>query len=197
MLFLIIDGQLRHFCSKILRDIHYDSPYRLPKKFSVRGSWQRLRRKLRGKHRRVCPGRRTKVERGSWIRWKKRETSGWLVSVANRSALVVFALPICHSRPGQEHAAASWGQLGSCPFMICGWKFRSVAENHIHRGFPASTLRRDSFKIQIRRGISSTVIQSNWILRKRCDYLRKYRLRVLLKYGSIKSVKIYFWYDGL
>lgn len=81
MLFSVIDGQLRHFCSKILRDFHYDSPYRLPKKFSVRGSWRRLRRKLRGKHRRVCPGRRTKVEgdleydgkrgkrRGGWLAW--------------------------------------------------------------------------------------------------------------------------------
>lgn len=37
---------------------------------------------------------------------KGRKREG-LVSVANRSALVVFALPICHSRPEQEHAVAS------------------------------------------------------------------------------------------
>lgn len=37
---------------------------------------------------------------------EKEDIGGGLVSVADRSALAVFALPICHSRPGREHAVA-------------------------------------------------------------------------------------------
>lgn len=59
--------------------------------------------KVRGKHLVVYPGQRKKVATGrSNGRRGNVFRGGWLC-VANRSALVVFALPICHSRPCQEH----------------------------------------------------------------------------------------------
>lgn len=115
-----------------------------------------------------------------------------MVSVANRSALVVFALAICHSRPESGACLGivrpAWATR--CPFVICGWKFRSpMAENHFHEttiSFHPSPPRGSS-RIQIRIHPSGSfrvigffrekieTIRARWKYSRRCEIRRENR----------------------